>query len=139
MPELQPQCSEASFTPLRHRAIVACPWVPYGAIWLLSVSVSSLVAARQMPLCSHWLCCLKAAAHTLSVSHLACTIAMSASLCVSHFQNPKERGFNRVKMVPYGASLPGRAVSTGHCPENLKTAALGQTHTRSPVICGKMI
>ena len=41
-------------------------------------------------------------------------------------------------MVPYGASLLGRAVVTGHCTENLKIAALGQAQTHSPSICGKI-
>lgn len=128
-PKRSPCGSEALFTPLRQMCPVPCPCVPNRAIWLFSISVSSFAAPRPgSAVCELLLL------YCLSMSHLACTSPMSASLCVSQFQNSKERGFNWVSMVPYRASLPGRVAATGHCPETLKLAALEPAHAQGPVI-----
>lgn len=139
-PKRSPRRSEASLTPLQQTSTVPFPVSLTGrsgfslSLYLLLLQPlkcpsahTGLATCRLLPLSS------------LSVSHLARSVPMSTSLCVSHFQNPKERGFNWVHMVPYGASLPGRTVATGHCPENLKTAALEPAHGHGPVVCGKLI
>ena len=81
----------AAPTAVRHHSFLCgrqqlCP-VPYGIVWLFTVSVSSFVAASQMLLCSHWLFCLRAAAPELSLCESSGihNSNVSASLCVSHF------------------------------------------------------
>ena len=135
-----PKCSPAA---ARHPSSICSRWPlrPAAAslTWQFCLFIFFCCCQSNAPLLPPALLSESFCSYTLSLWVIWHALFQCLHPCVSHFQNPEERGFNWVNMVPHGATLLGRAAVTGHYTENLKVAALGQAQTHGPIICGKVM